>query len=141
MCSRRAVGPQGQFSVRIRLTLPIGGLGERLNQMNAWLDENCGADGWAITASGLRGVVNDAVAVYFADATIASALVARWCTGSRAPTGYFRYAMIRQHRGALPPFTRRPETILPPRILPESATERAPPGHGSEPASLDRQVA
>jgi hypothetical protein len=83
MCSRRAVGPQGQFSVRIRLTLPIGGLGERLNQMNAWLDENCGADGWAITASGLRGVVNDAVAVYFADATIASALVARWCAGYR----------------------------------------------------------
>jgi len=27
----------------------------------------------------IRGVVNDALAVYFAEATIASAFVARWC--------------------------------------------------------------
>ena len=33
--------------------------------MQAWLDENCGADGWAMTPAGLRGVVNDAVAIYF----------------------------------------------------------------------------
>ena len=41
--------------------------------MHAWLDENCGADGWAMTPTGLRGVVNDVVAMYFLDATLASA--------------------------------------------------------------------
>jgi hypothetical protein len=46
--------------------------------MNAWLDENCGADGWVMTPSG------GAVAIYFGDATLASAFVARWCVGSKA---------------------------------------------------------
>jgi hypothetical protein len=36
-----------------------------------------------MTPAGLRGVVNDAVAVYFLDATLASAFVARWCAGSK----------------------------------------------------------
>jgi hypothetical protein len=45
--------------------------------MTAWLDENCGADGWALTPSGVRGVLNDAISIYFADATLASAFVAR----------------------------------------------------------------
>ena len=56
-----------RFPVRIKLALPSGGLGERLDQMHDWLDENCGADGWVMTPSGLRGVVNDAVAIYFLD--------------------------------------------------------------------------
>jgi hypothetical protein len=34
-----------RFPARIKLALPSGGLGERLDQMHAWLDENCGADG------------------------------------------------------------------------------------------------
>ena len=78
--------------MRLRLALPTGGLGERLNQMQTWLDQNAGADGWAITPSGARGVVNDAIAVYFAEATIASAFVARWCAGSKAEAmnGLFR---------------------------------------------------
>ncbi|HEV8032336.1 MAG TPA: hypothetical protein VGP42_15095 [Stellaceae bacterium] len=67
-----------RFPVRIKLALPSGGLGERLDQMHAWLDENCGADGWAMTPSGLRGVLNDAVAIYFLDATTAAGFVARW---------------------------------------------------------------
>jgi hypothetical protein len=60
--------------------------------MNVWLDANCGADGWAITPSGSRGIVNDAVTIYFADATLASAFVARWCVGGKAETvdGLFR---------------------------------------------------
>ena len=45
--------------------------------MDAWLDENCGADDWAMTPSG------GADAIYFGDATLASAFVARWCVGSR----------------------------------------------------------
>jgi hypothetical protein len=51
--------------------------------MTAWLDENCGADGWSMTPSGMHGVLNDAVSIYFADATLASAFVARWCASSK----------------------------------------------------------
>jgi hypothetical protein len=50
-------------------------LGSRPDQMTAWLDANCGADAWAITPSGIRGVVNDALAIYFLDATMATAFV------------------------------------------------------------------
>lgn len=73
-----------RFPCRIRLGIPAGGLGNhRFTEMQAWLDENCGADGWAIAAAGLRGVVNDAVAIYFLDVTSAAAFVGRWCAGSR----------------------------------------------------------
>jgi hypothetical protein len=34
----------------------------------------------------MRGVLNDAVSIYFLDATLASAFVARWCGGSRTET-------------------------------------------------------
>jgi hypothetical protein len=73
-----------RFPVRIRIAVPPGGFGQRHNQITAWLDENCGADGWAMTPSGIRGVRNDAVSIYFADATLAGAFVARWCAGHRA---------------------------------------------------------
>ena len=81
-----------RFPVRVRLAIPVGGLGERLNQMHDWLDQNAGTDGWAMTPSGARGVVNDAIAIYLADATIASAFVARWCAGHKAEAadGLFR---------------------------------------------------
>ena len=49
------------YPVRVRIAVPPGGLGRRLTQMTAWLDENCGADGWAMTPSETRGVLNDAV--------------------------------------------------------------------------------
>jgi hypothetical protein len=75
-----------RFPVRIKLALPTGGFGKRLGEMHAWLDENCGADGWAMTPSGLRGVVNDAVAVYFLDPTVASGFVARWCAANKVGT-------------------------------------------------------
>ena len=58
-------------------------MGSRLDQIIAWLDANCGADAWAIAPSGIRGVVNDALAVYFIDVTIAGAFVARWCAAQR----------------------------------------------------------
>ena len=68
-------------------------LGQRYTQINAWLDEN-GANEWAITPSGTRGVLNDAVSIYFADAvsiyfadaTLASAFVARWCAVAKPET-------------------------------------------------------
>jgi hypothetical protein len=47
------------FPVRIRLAVPPGGLGQRHTQIIGWLDENCGSDGWAMTPSGMRGVLND----------------------------------------------------------------------------------
>jgi hypothetical protein len=72
-----------RFPVRIRIAVPPEGLGSRLDQIIAWLDANCGADGWTSTPSSTRGVVNDALAVYFLEATIASAFVARWCAMQR----------------------------------------------------------
>ena len=75
-----------RFQVRIRLGVPPGGWGQRYSRMTAWLDQNCGADGWAITPSGVRGVLNDAISVYFADATLASAFLARWCASAKVET-------------------------------------------------------
>jgi hypothetical protein len=39
-----------------------------------------------MTPSGMRGVLNDALSIYFADATLASALVARRCVGANVKT-------------------------------------------------------
>jgi hypothetical protein len=41
---------------------------------------------------GMRGELNDAVSIYFFDATLANAFVARWCTGYKVETtdGVFR---------------------------------------------------
>jgi hypothetical protein len=75
-----------RFPVRIRIGVPLKGLGSRLDQMRAWLDGNCGADGWALTPSGLRGARNDALSIYFLDPTLASAFVARWCAGYKVET-------------------------------------------------------
>jgi hypothetical protein len=81
-----------RFPARIRISVPPGGFGQRYAEMTAWQDANCGADGCATTPSGTRGVLNDAVSIYFLDTTLASAFVARWCAWSRAQTdgGVFR---------------------------------------------------
>jgi hypothetical protein len=86
------ISAERRFPVRIRIGVPPGGFGQRYTEMTSWLDENCGADGWAITPSGMRGVLNDAVSIYFPDATLASAFVARWCAGYKIETaeGVFR---------------------------------------------------
>ena len=34
-----------------------------------------------MTPFGMAGVLNDTVSIYFSDATLASAFVARWCAG------------------------------------------------------------
>jgi hypothetical protein len=77
------VEAERRFPCRIKLGIPTGGFGVQLTDMHAWLDGNCGADGWAMTPAGLRGVVNDAVAIYFLDAALAAAFVSRWCAGSK----------------------------------------------------------
>src|SRR6266850_2644628 len=69
-----------RFPVRLRIGVPPDGLGSRLDRIKAWLDENCGANRWAMTPSGFafgetarsastRGVLNDALSIYFGDAT------------------------------------------------------------------------
>ncbi len=65
--------------MRLYLAVPPGGFGQRLDRMHAWLDENCGAEGWMIAPSGLRGIANDAVALYFRDPAAAAVFVTRWC--------------------------------------------------------------
>jgi hypothetical protein len=81
-----------RFPVRIRLGVPPEGFGRRLTEITSWLDENCGSGSWAMTPSGMRGVINDALSIYFLDATLASAFVARWCAGYKveAAQGVFR---------------------------------------------------
>jgi hypothetical protein len=39
-----------------------------------------------MTPSGTRGVLNDALSIYFGDPTLASAFVARWCVGTKVET-------------------------------------------------------
>jgi hypothetical protein len=75
-----------RFPVRVRIGVPPAGLGPRLDRIKAWLDENAGAYGWAMTPSGTRGVLNDALSIYFGDPTLASAFVARWCAGYQVET-------------------------------------------------------
>ena len=77
---------ESRFPVRIRLALPPGGFGTRLTDIHAWLDENCGADGWAMTPSDRRGIGNDAVAIYFRDPATTTGFVARWCAGAQIET-------------------------------------------------------
>jgi hypothetical protein len=40
-----------QFPVRLMIGIPPDGLGQQYHQMTAWLDQNCGADGWAMTSA------------------------------------------------------------------------------------------
>jgi len=79
-------GAERRFPVRIRIAVPLEGLGQQHARMTAWLDENCGADGWAMTPSGTRGVLNDALSIYFPDPPLAGAFVARWCIGYKVET-------------------------------------------------------
>jgi hypothetical protein len=66
-----------------------------------------------MTPSGTGGVVNDAVAIYFADATLASAFVARWCVAQKVDTvnGVFRcgFGMTSRHPASGRLTTRRHE--------------------------------
>jgi hypothetical protein len=67
-----------RYPVRVRIAVPPEGLGRQIEIMHAWLDETCGAEGWATAPAGTRGIVNDALAFYFEDAAFAHAFVADW---------------------------------------------------------------
>jgi hypothetical protein len=75
-----------RFPVRIPIGAPLDGLGGQLDQMRGWLDENCGADNWALTLSGTRDMLNDALSIYFLDPALASVFVVRWCGGYEVET-------------------------------------------------------
>ena len=98
-----------RFPACIRISVPPKGLGRQLDDMTAWLDANCGAGNWAMTPAGLRGVVNDALAIYFFDTAVANAFVARGCLGYRAETyeGSFRLRDDERHRELRLPTSRR----------------------------------
>jgi hypothetical protein len=74
------------YPVRVRIAVPPEGLGRQLEIIHAWLDEICGIEGWATAPAGLAGVINDAIAFYFADTAFAHAFVARFCCGYRVKT-------------------------------------------------------
>ena len=103
-----------RFPVRIRISVPSSGFGQHYTEITEWLDGNCGADGWAITPFGMRGVLNDAVSIYFIDDTLASAFVARWCaaTGSRRMAACTGFATMSLRRGLGQGCTERPDSFL-----------------------------
>jgi hypothetical protein len=72
------ISAERRFPVRIRVGVPPGGFGQRYAEMSAWLDENCGAEGWAMTPSGVRGVLNDAVTVRWRDKKMELMKMKRW---------------------------------------------------------------
>src|SRR5207245_1351036 len=54
--SRLMIGEaERRFPVRIRLGVPPEGFGSRLDELKAWVDDNCGAAGWAMTPSRRHG--------------------------------------------------------------------------------------
>ena len=75
--------PAPRFRRRVVLAVPPGGFGAQLGAMRAWLEANCGADGWAWTPAGTGSVVNDAIAFDFVEAEQAGAFIRRFCCGYR----------------------------------------------------------
>ena len=69
---------------QVLIAVPPSGIGAQLGTMRAWLDETCGPAAWSSAPAGVGGIVNDAVAFYFADPHAARAFVGRFCCGYRA---------------------------------------------------------
>ena len=69
---------------RVLVAVPPRGFGAQLLIMRAWLDLSCGPAGWASAPAGSGGILNDAVAFYFADRAAARAFVDRFSCGYRA---------------------------------------------------------
>lgn len=76
-------GGSQPLPVRICIATPPGGIGGQFPLMRRWLDDVCGPSGWASSPAGFSGVVNDAIAFYFADPAAARAFVARFACGYR----------------------------------------------------------
>jgi hypothetical protein len=68
---------------QVLIAVPPCGFGPQLAIMRAWLDHSCGPSDWAAAPAGFDGVINDAVAFYFADRQAACAFVERFSCGYR----------------------------------------------------------
>ncbi len=75
--------PSPPLRWRVLIVVPPTGLGGQLAVMRAWLDHHCGAAGWGAAPAWIVGIVNDAVAFYFADRVEARAFVERFSCGYR----------------------------------------------------------
>jgi hypothetical protein len=83
-----------RLPVRVRIAVPPGGLGQRYARMTAWLDENCGADGWAMTPAGTRGVLNEVASIYFLDTTLAGAFAALASAGVTLSSALANFSIL-----------------------------------------------
>ena len=70
-----------RFHHRVLIAAPPA---RQLATMRTWLDENFGAAAWASAPAGFAGVVNDAIAFYFAEPADARAFINRFGCGYRA---------------------------------------------------------
>lgn len=84
---RSEPGSPHRYRCRVLVAVPPAGFGAQLWVMCAWLDDACGRAGWISSPAGTGGIVNDAVAFYFADADCARAFIRRFCCGYRAVAG------------------------------------------------------
>jgi hypothetical protein len=70
-----------RFHHRVLIGAPPPG---QLAMMRTWLDQNFGGAAWASAPAGFAGVVNDAIAFYFAEPADARAFINRFGCGYRA---------------------------------------------------------
>ena len=82
--ARNIDNPAPRYPWRVLIAVPPTGFRAQLRVMQAWLDQSCGRAGWEAAPAGLAGIVNDAIAFYFADRQAARAFVARFSCGYRA---------------------------------------------------------
>jgi hypothetical protein len=84
----------------VRIAVPPEGLGRQLEIIHPWLDETCGAQGWAIAPAGTTGIVNDSPALNVEDADLAHVFVAHFCCGYRVETIGGAFAVRNDARSA-----------------------------------------
>jgi hypothetical protein len=80
------ISAERRFPVRIRVGAPPGGFGHRYAQITALLDKKLLCRWLGHDTFRVARVLNDAISLYFADATLASAFVARWCVAAKVET-------------------------------------------------------
>jgi hypothetical protein len=68
---------------RVLIALPPDDGQGQFEIMRRWLDNVCGPGAWQSAPAGRNGIVNDAVAFYFADQALARAFVGRFACGYR----------------------------------------------------------
>lgn len=87
-----------RYPWRVLIAVPPAGFGAQLRIMRAWLDQCCGPSGWATASAGIAGIVNDAVAFYFADPAAARAFIDRFSCGYRTapPLGLYPAGCTRE---------------------------------------------